>query len=221
MSGAGNIAVGGTSIREDMMAIKHIADRPDTTWARPPQPLMARVLSMPARHRFLEHHHSWHQIIYAVSGVLTISVTDRSFIISPEQAMWMPAGFKHHAGTLCGAEFRSLWIESSFDENLPDKPQLFEVSAFLKALIIESSSLKQRSENEDYVYHITYLIAGQLKRARPLESYLVWPKQGALASLCESLYDISRRFTQFKRVGKGAWGFPSGHCRAGSKKKSE
>ena len=57
-----------------------------------------------------------------------------------------------------------------------------------KALIIESSSLEQRSENEDYVYYVTYLIAEQLKRARPLESYLVWPKQGALASLCESLY---------------------------------
>lgn len=34
VSGAGNmIAVGGTPIREDMMAIKHITDRPDTTWA--------------------------------------------------------------------------------------------------------------------------------------------------------------------------------------------
>lgn len=57
-----------------------------------------------------------------------------------------------------------------------------------KALIIEASSLEQRSENEDYVYYVTYLIAEQLKRARPLESYLVWPKQGALASRCESLY---------------------------------
>ncbi len=87
--------------------------------SRAPQPLTVRVQSIPARHAFPEHAHAWHQVVYAVSGVLTVAVDGRSFVISPEQAVWLPTGHRHRVGSLLGAEFRSLWIADAAGAGLP------------------------------------------------------------------------------------------------------
>ncbi|HVZ07477.1 AraC family ligand binding domain-containing protein [Rhodopila sp.] len=71
----------------------------------PPRPITVRAQSIPPRHYFPEHAHDWNQVVYAISGVLTVAVEGRSFVISPEQAVWLPTGIQHRVGTLPGAEF--------------------------------------------------------------------------------------------------------------------
>src|ERR1700749_323602 len=79
----------------------------------PPAPMTVRVESLAARSYFPEHRHEWAQVVFAISGGLTIAVAWRSFVVSPEQAVWLPTGLYHRVGTLFGAEFRSLWIASN------------------------------------------------------------------------------------------------------------
>lgn len=74
----------------------------------PPRPMTVRAQLIPARHSFPEHAHAWHQVVYAISGVLTVAVEGQSLVISPEQAVWLPTGLRHRVGSLLGAEFRSL-----------------------------------------------------------------------------------------------------------------
>src|SRR3712207_8293704 len=76
----------------------------------PPRPITVRAQAIPARHQFPEHAHAWNQMVYAISGVLTVAVEGQSIVISPEQAVWLPTGLSHRVGSLLGAEFRSLWI---------------------------------------------------------------------------------------------------------------
>src|SRR5262245_59313544 len=91
----------------------------------PPRPMTMRAQSIPARHHFAEHAHEWNQVVYAISGVLTVAVEGRSFVISPEQAMWVPTGLHHRVGTLLGAEFRSLWLSDEAVAGLPEIPTVF------------------------------------------------------------------------------------------------
>lgn len=156
--------------------------------ATPPQPLTVRAQSIPARHYFPEHCHSWNQVVYAISGVLTVGVEGRSFVISPHQAVWLPTGLRHRVGTLYGAEFRSLWIGDTADAILPLEPTLFEVSPLLKALIVEAAAIEFQEDTDGYSSRITHLILDQLRRVRPLQSALTWPRDGALSILCETLY---------------------------------
>ena len=44
---------------------------------------------IPARHAFPDHAHDWHQLVYAISGVLTVTADGQTFAISPEQAAWL------------------------------------------------------------------------------------------------------------------------------------
>ena len=153
-----------------------------------PRPLITRAQFIPARHHFPEHSHSWNQMVYAISGVLTVGVEGRSFAISPEQAVWLPTGARHRVGSLAGAEFRSLWIADEAGRSLPRSPTLFAVSSLLRALIVETTTIEGQDDPDGYSGRITGLILDQLRRARPLGGALPWPRGGALSVLCEALY---------------------------------
>ncbi|WP_462402646.1 AraC family transcriptional regulator [Pseudomonas sp. Marseille-QA0332] len=155
----------------------------------PPDPLQVRAQSIPARHSFPEHAHEWHQMVYAISGVLTVTTKAGAFVISPEQAAWLPTGLDHMVGSLFGAEFRSLWINHRFASGLPaDQPTLFSVSPLLKALIVEATRIQDEREEEGYRGRITRLILDQLRRASPISTELPWPTSQPLIGLCEALY---------------------------------
>lgn len=156
--------------------------------AAPPRPMTVRAQSIPARHYFPAHAHAWHQVVYAISGALTVAVEGRSFVISPEQAMWLSTGLHHRVGSLLGAEFRSLWIAEEAGRGLPARPTVFGVTPLLKALIVEATEIAGEPDGDGYAGRVTRLILDQLRRARPLPGALPWPRGESLAKLCEALY---------------------------------
>ncbi|WP_232431305.1 AraC family ligand binding domain-containing protein [Cupriavidus sp. UYPR2.512] len=129
-----------------------------------------RAQSIPARHAFPEHAHDWHQVVYAISGALTVTVAGGSFVISPEQAAWLPTGLRHRVGSLLGAEFRSLWISEGAGGDVPfAHPTVFRVSALLKALIVEAAEIDGTEDVDGYTGRVTHLIIDQLRRAEAIE----------------------------------------------------
>jgi hypothetical protein len=107
----------------------------------PPRPMTMRAQTIPPRHYFPEHAHDWHQLVYAVDGALTVSAHRQTFVISPDQAVWLPTGVPHMVGSLLGAEFRSLWIAPEAGCSLPPTPTVLAVSPFLKALVVEAAAI--------------------------------------------------------------------------------
>lgn len=167
------------------------------TWQRiqappgldPPRPVTVRAQTIPARHVFPDHAHDWNQVVYAISGVLTVTVEGHSLVISPEQAVWLPTGLRHRVGSLLGAEFRSLWIANEVDRGLPSGPTVFAVTPLLKALIVEVTALEGEEDRDGYAGRVTDLILDQLRRAKALPGALPWPCGGSsLTALCEALY---------------------------------
>ena len=96
-----------------------------------------------------------------------VAVEGRSFVISPEQAVWLPTGLPHRVGSLLGAEFRSLWIADEAGAGLPTSPTVFGVSPLLRALIVEAAAVEEREDPDGYAGRVTGLILDQLRRARP------------------------------------------------------
>lgn len=158
--------------------------------AEPPAPLTLRAQIIPPRSYFPEHTHEWGQLVYAISGVLSVSTAGRSYVISPEQAVWLPTAVPHRVGSLLGAEFRSLWIAEASVSGLPHQATVFAVAPLLRALIAEAAELRPEVECDGYANRVTQLILDQLRRARPISAALPWPHSDALARLCEALYAI-------------------------------
>jgi AraC-like DNA-binding protein len=156
--------------------------------ALPPRPLTMRAQSIPPRHHFLEHAHDWHQLVYAIDGVLSVSTVGQTFITSPDQAAWLPTGVPHRVGSLLGAEFRSLWIATEAGSGLPLAPTVLAVSPLLKALIVEAAAIEGQGDADGYGSRVVTLILDQLRRAPALPTALPWPRDSRLAALCEALY---------------------------------
>ena len=147
-----------------------------------------RAQTVPARSYFPEHSHDWGQLVYAISGVLAVDMAGRSFVISPEQAVWLPCGIAHRVGSLPGAQFRSLWIANDVVSALPEEPTVYAVGPLLKALIAEAAGLRREADEDGYADRVTQMILDQLRRAAPIAAALPWPRGEALARLCETLY---------------------------------
>jgi len=156
--------------------------------AAPPRPITMRAQTIPPRHHFPKHAHDWHQLVYAVDGTLTVSADRQTFVVSPDQAVWLPTGVPHAVGSLLGAEFRSLWIANEAGRALPSTSAVLAVSPLLKALIVEAAEIDGKRLTDGYPDRIAAMILDQLGRARKLSTALPWPKDARLLALCEALY---------------------------------
>lgn len=156
--------------------------------ARLSRPIVLRCQSLPARHIFPLHSHRWHQLVYATAGTLSVVVEDTRYVITPEQAIWVPAGVRHTTGSLGGAEFRALYIRHTPRLGLPSCCTVFSVSELLKSLIVELSMIDERQEGDTYVQRVNRLIVDQLLRLKVQTFCLPWPKSKVLQRLCEALY---------------------------------
>jgi AraC-like DNA-binding protein len=175
-------SIGQRGLGADWQAIEAPPD------ARAPAPLTMRAQTIPARSYFPEHSHDWAQLAYAMSGALAVRTEGQSYVISPEQAVWLPTGVVHRVGSLLGAEFRSLWIARSSVAGLPGVPTVFNVGPLLKALIGEVAALQAGQSDSDYAGRVTGLLLDQLRRGVPVPVALPWPRNEAIARLCETLY---------------------------------
>jgi len=41
------------------------------------------------------HSHTWHRLVYATKGVMTVTTAIGVWVVPPHRAAWIPAGFEH------------------------------------------------------------------------------------------------------------------------------
>lgn len=152
------------------------------------KPIVLRSQTLPARHIFPLHAHHWHQFIYAISGTLVVTVENTWYVISPEQAIWVPKGQLHTTGALSAAQFRSLCITPVPELVMPEQYTLYSVSPLLRELIIELQRIRRATEAPVYVQQLHGLIYQQLQRLSVQDFHLPWPRSALLRQICQVLH---------------------------------
>lgn len=154
--------------------------------------LSAAVVShsrqMAAGEHFPPHAHAWHQLSFASEGVLQVSADNARYLITPQHALWVPAGTPHHTRALSAAAFRNLYVAVDAGVGMPTRCAVLEVSALLRALIIEFDRIDAAADSR---YHdsLCVVIATQLHRQPRHALHLPWPQDARLQRWCQALYD--------------------------------
>jgi len=65
------------------------------------------------------HSHPRAQLVYASSGVMTITTPDGSWVVPPNRALWIPAGVDHHIVMSGPVTMRTLYIAAGAASGLP------------------------------------------------------------------------------------------------------
>jgi AraC-like DNA-binding protein len=157
-----------------------------------PREVFIRQEYMPANHYFPNHTHKWHQLLYAVSGVLTVDVIGEKLFIPPENAVWLPCGCQHSVSTEYGAELKSLYIDSKYQLLPTDKSLVLQISPVIKALIIEMSTFDVEYSMSGYEEDFISLTLKTLPRLKHVTDHLPWPTSIELLKVCSQLYEEPR-----------------------------
>jgi len=156
-----------------------------------PQWVYIRSNDLSEKEFYPTHDHSWHQLVYAYSGILTIQ-TDKTYIISPEQAAWIPKNIAHSVSSQFGAQFRSLYIqpdhENTINLDLPEKVCVLSVSKLFHEAIQHASDFDPDYEIDSKEGHVIQVIMEQLASMKEDDKYLPWPQDKRCINLCEALY---------------------------------
>jgi AraC-like DNA-binding protein len=88
-------------------------------------------------HTVAPHAHPWGQLIYAVSGVTSVSTAHGSWVVPPHWAVWAPPGIAHALRFTGAASLRTLYLRPDVASPAPTSV-VVTVSLLLRELILRT-----------------------------------------------------------------------------------
>ncbi|GGK71649.1 AraC family transcriptional regulator [Amphritea balenae] len=153
-----------------------------------PRELFVRQEVMPSRHFFPPHQHDWHQLLYAVSGVLVVDLTGERYFIPPEQVIWLPRGCQHSVYTEYGADLKSLYVKAEYKGLSTDTACVLHITPLIRELILSAADFEINYSLQGYENDLVQLLLQSLARLEQSDRYLPWPVAEELAAMCSRLY---------------------------------
>jgi len=95
------------------------------------------ALRLPAGARISEHDHPWHQVIFAVRGVMAVEATARRWVVPPQRALWVPTGVPHGIEMIGETWMRTVYIRPWFGPAMDERIRVLEVRPLLRELLLE------------------------------------------------------------------------------------
>ena len=92
--------------------------------------------SVPQGLWFPAHRHPTHQLAWAATGVALVRIGNRTWVLPPGRALWIPAGIVHSTGASVAMNLRSLNLEPDRCPLSWAEPTVIAVPVLLRELIV-------------------------------------------------------------------------------------
>ncbi len=152
-----------------------------------PRPLAAMAKDYPDGWVNDWHHHDRAQLVYASSGVMTITTPDGSWVVPPNRALWIPAQIDHHIVMSGAVTMRTLYVAADAARGLPQACRVVAVSGLLRELILRAVELPVLYDEDGAGGRIAALIFDELRLLPTLPLHLPNPRDARLGRLCRAL----------------------------------
>ena len=153
--------------------------------------LIAQSNEHPAQHSTLMHYHERAQLLYAACGVMSARTDAGSWVVPPEQAVWIPAGIHHEVECLTTVSMRSLYLRTDRPgrelELLPSTCQVVDVPMLLRELILRACELMERGAQLSPSLESLIIEELSTLKATPLD--LPLPADSRLRSITNMLHN--------------------------------
>jgi len=186
---------GSFEISRDMVVpTEHSTDQKD--YQGLPQAIGAMSKSFADGFVIAPHTHERDQLLYAISGIMRLRTIREAWMVSPDGAVYIPAGTRHSITMHGNVEMRTLYIDASADLARPKALCVVKVSGLLRELILALSRETVAYGPRSRAGLLAQLIELELGEARELSLHIPLPRDSRLQRLCaELLADPSSRKT--------------------------
>ena len=167
-----------------------------------PRALVAMAKDFPNGHLIPFHRHDRSQLLYASSGVMTVTTAKGIWVVPPLRAVWVPANIEHQIVCSGQLSMRTIYINPDVAPGLPRECCVVSVPPLLRELILYAVTLprlyKPASPEERIMGVILDLI--QTLKVAPLD--LPIPRDTRLQKISNMLTDDPSNNRTLKDWGK-------------------
>lgn len=149
-----------------------------------PRPVAAMAKSFPDGHLIARHHHPRAQLLHAVAGLMKVDTDAGTWLVPPDQALWIPPGIAHEIAVTGRLEMRTLYISPDASAGLPDECVVLAVSPLLRELVVRATQLPVDYDEDGPGGAVMQLILAEIQAARSLPLHLPMPRDRRLLRLC-------------------------------------
>jgi len=150
------------------------------------QPVIALVDEYPAGYVDPMHSHGHVQVLYASSGVMSVRTAQISFVVPPQRAVWIPVNVAHEVHCRGPVSLRTLYLRTDLGGR-GSECRVFEVSDFLRALILETGRLDPSYRGGGREGRVIALLLEEIERMPDAPYQVSMPRDPRLLRVCESL----------------------------------
>lgn len=150
-----------------------------------PRPVFSRNESLAPGMWTDLHHHPWHQLSYAISGVLNVQTAQGSYVAPPTYAVWIPRDTEHQVFNQGHTEMRSLYLQC--ETALASPCTVIEVGPLLRELICKACELPVEYEPDGPAGRLIAVLLDELAAARPAGFTLPLPQDRRLLGIHAAL----------------------------------
>jgi AraC-like DNA-binding protein len=91
-----------------------------------------------AKYRVPRHFHEFAQVLYAVSGAMTVTTDMGMWVIPPERAVWIPAGVEHSIFMHSMVWMKSVYLRPRLVRSMPHQCTVLNIAPLLRELLIRA-----------------------------------------------------------------------------------
>lgn len=153
-------------------------------YQRVPRAVAAMAKSFADGHLIEMHHHDRAQLVYAVSGVMTIDTAAGSWLVPPDRALWIPAAVPHQIRVSGELAMRTVYVRDDASAHLPENCVVLAVSPLLRELVVRATRLPVLYDEEGPAGAVMALILAEIAALRELPFHLPLPRDRRLRRLC-------------------------------------
>jgi AraC-like DNA-binding protein len=138
-------------------------------------------------HVIPEHSHPEDQLLFASSGVMTLSTKQGVWVVPPMRALWIPANTPHSVAMSGPVSMRTLYFLPRLCRRLRGKCFVMNVSMLLRELILHACKFKRLSRRALEERRIIEILADQLKAVDSIPLQLPHPMDARAMRVVKAL----------------------------------
>jgi AraC-like DNA-binding protein len=133
------------------------------------------------------HRHGWAQLVYAVSGVMSVRAGATLWIVPPARAVWVPAGTEHEIRALGDFAMRTVYFAPALAGPLPAECCALDVSPLLRELVLAIAAVQLIDEEDGEGMRLAAVAIDRIAASRTLPLHLPLPRDPRAVRLAERL----------------------------------
>jgi len=152
-----------------------------------PQRVVAYGRDLEEREILPFHGHRRAQLVYASSGVMTVTTRSAAYVVPPQRAVWMPAAVEHRIEARSAVAMRTLYIEPRAAANLPTEVCVLQVTPLLRELIVTAVAAGHSYEPDSPQSRVMSVILDQVCTQPVVSLALPMPTDPRVLRVAQSL----------------------------------